>query len=198
MLIKPSLQRKMTLKNLQKSIRMSHGTGSLKVTSQGLSRPFLKTFTTVFPYPTEPPWVSENEFQYPSTDFGLRGGGDQVDLESCGYLWKNRGNAPALSGRDKYGHNYRRQSRQGERGSPWRALTDTDPVLKAFVIPASDWTEKIFWPVRIRVPGGGERVPVHLLNFVCTKSYQFPLSLRGSARMALFLQYSYCFVIYLK
>ena len=61
-----------------------------------------------------------------------------MDLENCGYLWKNPGNAPALSGRDKYGHNYRRQSRQGERGSPWRALTHTDPVLKAFVIPASD------------------------------------------------------------
>ena len=40
-------------------IRMSRGTGSLTVASQGLSRPFLKTFTAVFPDPTDRPWVSK-------------------------------------------------------------------------------------------------------------------------------------------
>ena len=61
-----------------------------------------------------------------------------MDLENCVYLWKNPGNAFALSGLDKYGQIYCRQSRQGEQGSPWRALTHTEPVLKAFVIHASD------------------------------------------------------------
>ena len=37
------------------TIRMSRGTGSLTVASQGLSRPFLKTFTAVFPDPTDRP-----------------------------------------------------------------------------------------------------------------------------------------------
>ena len=38
---------------------MSHGTGSLRVASQGLSRLFLKTFTAVFPDLTDRPWVSK-------------------------------------------------------------------------------------------------------------------------------------------
>ena len=51
---------------------MSHGTGSSKVTSQGLSRPFLKTFTVVFPYPTEPPESPRMNFsiQAQILDFG--------------------------------------------------------------------------------------------------------------------------------
>ena len=32
--------------------------GTLRVTSQGLSRPFLKTFPAVFPDATDRPWVS--------------------------------------------------------------------------------------------------------------------------------------------
>ena len=42
------------------SIRMSWGTGSLRVASQGLSRAFLKTFAAVLPDPTDRPWVSED------------------------------------------------------------------------------------------------------------------------------------------
>ena len=42
------------------SIRMSWGTGSLRVASQGLSRAFFKTFAAVLPDPTDRPWVSED------------------------------------------------------------------------------------------------------------------------------------------
>ena len=38
-------------KQLKKSIRTSRGTGLLKVASQGLSRPFLKTFATIYKKP---------------------------------------------------------------------------------------------------------------------------------------------------
>ena len=34
-------------------VRISRGTGSVRVASQGLSRPFLKTVTAVFPDPTD-------------------------------------------------------------------------------------------------------------------------------------------------
>ena len=45
----------------QKSIRMSRGTCSLRVTSQELSCPFsVKTFAAVFPDPTDRPWLSED------------------------------------------------------------------------------------------------------------------------------------------
>ena len=47
-------------KQSQTSIRISHGTDSLRVESQGLSCPFLKTFRAVFPDPTDRPWVSED------------------------------------------------------------------------------------------------------------------------------------------
>ena len=43
------------------SFRVSRVTGSLRVASQALSRPFLKTFTAVYPYPTDRAWVSEDE-----------------------------------------------------------------------------------------------------------------------------------------
>ena len=42
------------------SIRMSRGTGLLRLASQGLSHPFLKTFAAVFPDPTDRPWVCED------------------------------------------------------------------------------------------------------------------------------------------
>ena len=42
------------------SIRISRGTGLLRVASQGLSHQFLKTFTAVFPDPTDRPLVSED------------------------------------------------------------------------------------------------------------------------------------------
>ena len=41
------------------SIRISPGTGLLRVASQGLSHPFLKAFAAVFPDPTDRPLVSE-------------------------------------------------------------------------------------------------------------------------------------------
>ena len=47
-------------KQLQKSIRISRGTGLLKVASQGLSRPFLKTFATIYADPTYRSWVSDD------------------------------------------------------------------------------------------------------------------------------------------
>ena len=40
----------------QTNIRMSRGTDSLRVVSQGLSPPFLKTFAAVFPDPTDGQW----------------------------------------------------------------------------------------------------------------------------------------------
>ena len=43
------------------SFRVSRVTGSLRVVSQALSRPFLKTFTAVYPYPADRAWVSEDE-----------------------------------------------------------------------------------------------------------------------------------------
>ena len=39
---------------------MSRGTGLLRLASQGLSHPFLKTFAAVFPDPTDRPWVCED------------------------------------------------------------------------------------------------------------------------------------------
>ena len=39
---------------------MSRGTGLLRVASQGLSLPFLKTFAAVYHDPTDSPWVSED------------------------------------------------------------------------------------------------------------------------------------------
>ena len=42
------------------SIRMSRGTGLLRVATQKLSRLFLKTFAAVFPDPTDGPQVSED------------------------------------------------------------------------------------------------------------------------------------------
>ena len=44
-----------------KNIRIGRGTGSLWVTSQGISCPFLKTFATVLSDPTDRPWVSEDD-----------------------------------------------------------------------------------------------------------------------------------------
>jgi len=44
----------------QTNIRMSRGTGLFRVASQGLSRPFLKTFAVNIPDPTDRPWVSED------------------------------------------------------------------------------------------------------------------------------------------
>ena len=41
------------------SVGMSRGTVSLRVASQGLARPFLKTFAAVFLDPTDHPWVCE-------------------------------------------------------------------------------------------------------------------------------------------
>ena len=46
----------------QTSVRMSRGTGLLRVASHGLSHPFLKTFTAVFPDLTDRPWVSEDAY----------------------------------------------------------------------------------------------------------------------------------------
>lgn len=43
------------------SFRVSRVTGSLRVASQALSRAFLKTFTTFYPYPTDRTLVSEDE-----------------------------------------------------------------------------------------------------------------------------------------
>ena len=43
------------------NIRMSRGTASITVASQGLSRPFLKTFAAVYPYPTDRPWVYDGK-----------------------------------------------------------------------------------------------------------------------------------------
>ena len=40
---------------------MRHGTGLLRVASQGLSSPFLKTFATIIPDPTDRPWVSKDD-----------------------------------------------------------------------------------------------------------------------------------------
>ena len=40
---------------------MSRGTGLLRVASQGLSSPFLKTFAAIIPDPTDRPWVSKDE-----------------------------------------------------------------------------------------------------------------------------------------
>ena len=46
---------------LETSIPMSRGTGLLRVASQRLSRPFLKTSTTAsFPDPNDLPWVTKN------------------------------------------------------------------------------------------------------------------------------------------
>ena len=44
------------------SIRMSPGTVSLTIASQGFSCPFSKTFAAVFPDPTDRRWVSEDAF----------------------------------------------------------------------------------------------------------------------------------------
>ena len=41
------------------SVRMSRGTGLLRLASQGLSHPFWKTCAAVFPDPTDRPWVCE-------------------------------------------------------------------------------------------------------------------------------------------
>ena len=43
------------------NIRMSRGTASIRVASQGLSRPFLKTFAPVYPHPTDRPWVYDGK-----------------------------------------------------------------------------------------------------------------------------------------
>ena len=43
------------------NIRMSRGTASMTVASEGLSRPFLKTFAAVYPYPTDRPWVYDGK-----------------------------------------------------------------------------------------------------------------------------------------
>ena len=40
---------------------MNRGTGSLRIASQGLSCPFLKNFTFIYPDPTDRPWVSEDD-----------------------------------------------------------------------------------------------------------------------------------------
>ena len=45
------------------SIRLSRGTGSLRLAPQGLSHPFLKTFAAVYPDPTDRPWASEDEVE---------------------------------------------------------------------------------------------------------------------------------------
>ena len=45
----------------QTNIRISHGTGSLRVVSQGLPHLFLKTFAAIFPNPTNCIWVSKDE-----------------------------------------------------------------------------------------------------------------------------------------
>ena len=34
---------------------------SIRVASQGLSRPFLKTFAAVYPHPTDRPWVYDGK-----------------------------------------------------------------------------------------------------------------------------------------
>ena len=39
---------------------MSRGTGLFRVASQGLCRPFLKTFAVNIPDPTDRPWVSKD------------------------------------------------------------------------------------------------------------------------------------------
>ena len=41
------------------SIRISRRTGSLRIVSWGLSRPFMKTFDAVHSDPNDRPWVSE-------------------------------------------------------------------------------------------------------------------------------------------
>ena len=43
------------------SFRVSRVTRSLRVASQAMSRPFLKTFTAFYPYPTDRAWDSEDE-----------------------------------------------------------------------------------------------------------------------------------------
>ena len=43
------------------NIRMSRGTASMTVASQGLSCPFLKTFAAVYPYRTDRPWVYDRK-----------------------------------------------------------------------------------------------------------------------------------------
>ena len=43
------------------NIRMSRGTASITVASQGLPRPFLKTFAAVYPNPTDRPWVYDGK-----------------------------------------------------------------------------------------------------------------------------------------
>ena len=40
---------------------MSRGLGLFRVVSQGLSRPFLKTFVAITPDPTDRPLVSEDD-----------------------------------------------------------------------------------------------------------------------------------------
>ena len=44
------------------------------IASQGLSRPFLKTFTAFYPDPTDRPWVSEDGSTTENITFGLMGG----------------------------------------------------------------------------------------------------------------------------
>lgn len=44
----------------QTNIRMSRGTGLFRVASQGLCRPFSKTFVVNIPDPTDRPWVSKD------------------------------------------------------------------------------------------------------------------------------------------
>jgi len=41
---------------------MSCGTGLLRRVSQGLSHPFLKTFTAIIPDPNDHPWVSDDGY----------------------------------------------------------------------------------------------------------------------------------------
>ena len=43
------------------SFRVSRVTGPLRVASQAMSCPFLKTFTAVYPYPTDRAWFSKDE-----------------------------------------------------------------------------------------------------------------------------------------
>ena len=45
------------------SIRISHGTGLLRVASQGLSHPFLKTSPPFFPTQVTAPWSPRMEYE---------------------------------------------------------------------------------------------------------------------------------------
>ena len=56
------------------NIRMSRGTGLITEASQGLSRPFLKTFAAVYPDPTDRPWVYDGK----KPNFTFHGGRKQA------------------------------------------------------------------------------------------------------------------------